>query len=240
MKVLVLGASGATGRLVTNQLFRKGIPSRLVARENSLIPEEILNNKNVEIVRGNITEFDNYTHTNLISDCDAIVCCLGHNLTFKGIFGKPRKLVYEAIKNICYAINKKGNHKYKLILMNTTGNIRKDETKNISLGEKIILAILKTLLPPHSDNISASDYLLNEIGYNNTKIEWVIVRPDTLINHEQETKYEVYESLTRSPLSNPGKTSRINVSHFIAELLTDDELWKKWNNKMPVLYNTEE
>jgi hypothetical protein len=66
------------------------------------------------------------------------------------------------------------------------------------------------------------------------------VRPDTLINQEQETKYEVYEALTRSPLFNPGKTSRINVSHFIAELLTDDELWKKWNNKMPVLYNTEE
>jgi nucleoside-diphosphate-sugar epimerase len=148
VKVLVLGASGATGRLVANQLVRKGVPSRLVARENSLIPEEILNNKNVEIVRGNITEFDNYTHTNLISDCDAIVCCLGHNITFKGIFGKPRKLVYEAIKNICYAINKKGNHKYKIILMNTTGNVRKDETKNISLGERIILAILKTLLPP--------------------------------------------------------------------------------------------
>jgi hypothetical protein len=31
----------------------------------------------------------------------------------------------------------------------------------------------------------------------------------------------------------------INVGHFMAELITDDELWNQWNGQMPVIYNKE-
>ena len=34
-----------------------------------------------------------------------------------------------------------------------------------------------------------------------------------------------------------GKASRINVGHFMADLITDDETWDRWKGKMPVLYN---
>jgi hypothetical protein len=124
--------------------------------------------------------------------------------------------------------------------MNTTGNINKEASEKRSLGERIILSIIKVLLPPHRDNLSAASYLSQGIGQNNSKIEWIAVRPDTLINQETESPYDVFESPTRSPIFNTGKTSRINVSHFIAELLTDEELWQRWKNKMPVIYNKEE
>jgi putative NADH-flavin reductase len=94
MKVLVLGASGATGKLVVTQLYRKNIISRIVVRRNASLPEEILNNQIIEIVRGNISEFDYSANVKLIEGCEAVVCCLGHNITFKGVFGKPHMLVY--------------------------------------------------------------------------------------------------------------------------------------------------
>lgn len=34
-----------------------------------------------------------------------------------------------------------------------------------------------------------------------------------------------------------GETSRINVAHFMADLITDDGLWSRWKGQMPVIYN---
>jgi hypothetical protein len=65
----------------------------------------------------------------------------------------------------------------------------------------------------------------------------VAVRPDTLINEDIVTEYEIYASPARSALFNPGKTSRINVGYFMAKLIVDNELWNKWKGQMPVIYN---
>ena len=32
-------------------------------------------------------------------------------------------------------------------------------------------------------------------------------------------------------------TSRINVAHFMADLITDSDTWNRWKGKMPVIYN---
>jgi hypothetical protein len=68
-------------------------------------------------------------------------------------------------------------------------------------------------------------------------IEWVVVRPDTLINEDRATEYVVVPSPTRSAISNSGKTSRVNVAHFMADLVTDDQIWRTWRGQMPVIYN---
>jgi hypothetical protein len=93
------------------------------------------------------------------------------------------------------------------------------------------------LLPPQVDNEKAADYLRLCIGPDDRVIQWVVVRPDTLINKDQVTKYDIHPSPTRSAIFNPGKTSRINVAHFIADLITRDEFWNQWQGKMPVIYN---
>lgn len=79
--------------------------------------------------------------------------------------------------------------------------------------------------------------MTNVIGENNSKIEWIAVRPDTLINEEKVSDYNIFESIQRSPVSNAGKTSRINVAQFIVELLHNNELWNVWKFRMPVIYN---
>jgi nucleoside-diphosphate-sugar epimerase len=235
VKILILGASGATGKLVVSQLHQKGLSLRLVVRTTAHLADELAHDPSVEIVRGNITEFDPETNRKLVKDCDAVVSCLGHTLNMRGIFGKPRKLVSEALQNICTTLIAEPNHPCKIVLMNTTGNVRPGETSNPV--EKIILAILKKILPPQTDNIAAANYLSETIGRQHTALEWVIVRPDTLVNLPAVTPIEVYPSPIRSPLFNAGKTSRINVGHFLAELLTDQALWNKWKYQVPVIYN---
>jgi hypothetical protein len=70
-------------------------------------------------------------------------------------------------------------------------------------------------------------------------IEWVVVRPDTLVNADLATEYEVHSSPTRSAIFDPGNTSRINVARFMADLITGDDLWTRWRGQMPVIYNRE-
>ena len=61
----------------------------------------------------------------------------------------------------------------------------------------------------------------------------------TSIDEEQVTDYDLYPSPIRSVIFDPGKTSRINVSSFMADLITDDSKWNQWVGKMPVIYNKE-
>jgi putative NADH-flavin reductase len=239
MKVLVLGASGATGSLVVKQLINKNVEVKAVIRKEKSELKDIENKKLLKYVFGNISEFDINKNIDLINDCDAVISCLGHNISFKGLFGKPRMLVRDSIKNICEAISKTQKEKVKLILMSTTGNMNRKIKENYSTADRIVLSLLNILLPPQKDNVEAAGYLSFDIGESNSKIEWIAVRPDNLINEENESEYEIIESPKSSPVFNAGKTSRINVSRFMIELLLNEKLWARWKFKMPVIYNPE-
>lgn len=163
---------------------------------------------------------------------------MGHNLNFKGIFGHPRRLVTDATRRLCDAVKANQSAKStKFVLMNTTGNSNRDLNEPISFGQKCVIGLLRLLLPPHVDNENAADYLRNKIGQHDEAIEWVAVRPDGLIDEDRVTEYEVYSSPTRSAIFDAGKTSRINVGHFMADLITDDNIWDRWKGQMPVIYN---
>ena len=237
MKTLVLGASGATGKLVVKQLMKKNISTRILVRESAVLPEEIAGNPFVETVRGNVHELNPAEMNDLMQNCNVVISCLGHNVSLKGMFGHPRNLVVDALRNVSEAIRKSTEKKVKIILMSTTAFTNSFSGEKNSIGERIILSLLLFLLPPHRDNVRAARFLINEIGKEDEKIEWIAVRPDTLIDNNVESEYEICEHPVRSPIFDAGKTSRINVSHFMAELVTDEGLWKKFLFKTPVLYN---
>lgn len=235
MKVLVIGASGATGKLVIQNALKRENKVKAIYRESSIIPNNFADNQYIEIVKGNITEFSMEQLNNLIMDCDAVICCLGHNLSFKGIFLPPYKLVFGTVINI-FDIMRSRNLNKKFILMNTTGYTNSKIGEKNTFGEIFILSLLKIFLPPHRDNMLAADFLINKIG-KDSNMEWVAVRPDSLIDESFESEYEVLDQKKTSPIFNPGKTSRIKVSHFMVDLLTNNDLWYKWKFKTPVIYN---
>lgn len=237
MKVLVLGASGATGKLVVSGLLEKKLDVKAVIRNSAILPNELAGNGNIEIIKGDIDDFTVSQVTDLISDCDSVISCLGHNVTFKGLFGNPRKLVYNAIRKINEAIQQT-NKDFRLILMSTTAYTNREIGEKNAFGEAIVFALLKALLPPHSDNVAAGNYLQYRVN-TSTKLKWVAVRPDGLIDETSTSEVVITERKRRSPIYNPGKTSRINVAQFMVDLMVNDALWSEWAYRTPVIYNKE-
>ncbi len=238
MTILVVGASGSTGRHLVEQLLIQKHKVNVIVRSPEKLPESWINNDNLQIISASILELSDREMSEYSRDCQAIVLCLGHNLTWKGIYEQPRKLVTDATRRLCDAIKaNKPEQAVRFILMNTTGNHNRDLNEPISFAQKCVIGLLRLLLPPHVDNEKAADYLRTQIGQKNQFIEWAAVRPDGLTNEEEVTDYEIHPSPTRSAIFNAGKTSRINVGNFMANLISDDDLWKKWKGQMPVIYN---
>ncbi len=237
MTILVVGASGATGKLLVEQLLDQRHVVRAIVRSPEKLPESWKEHQNLEIIKASVLELTDKQLTEYVANCQAIASCLGHNLTWKGIYGQPRRLVTEAAQRLCKAV--KSNHPekpVKYVLMNTTGNRNRDLDEPISFGQKIVMGLLRLLLPPHVDNEKAAEFLRTGIGQNDPVIEWVAVRPDGLIDENEVSEYEIHASPTRSAIFDAGKISRINVGHFMARLISDHALWSEWKGQMPVIY----
>lgn len=238
MEILVVGASGATGSLLVKQLLDSGESVKAIVRPNSNISGPMINHENLTLVRTSLLDLSDDEIAQLTVGCNAIASCLGHNLTFRGIYGHPRRLVTNSIRRLCRAIrDNHANKPVKVVLMNTTGNSNRDIPERISFAQSCVIWLLRLLLPPHVDNEKAADFLRTEVGPTDHQIEWAVVRPDTLTNKNEVTDYEVYPSPIRSAIFDPGTTSRINVGHFMAKLITDKNTWSEWKGKMPVIYN---
>ena len=238
LKILVVGGSGATGRLLVEQLLNRDQKVIIIVRSDESLPESVKNHKNLEIVKASLLDLSDSELVKQVKGIDAIASCLGHNITFKGMFGHPRKLVTDATRRLCEAVKANNPNKIvKFVLMNTTANSNRDIQEPISFAGKVVMGLIRLLLPPQSDNEKAADYLRINIGQSDDKIEWSAVRPDGLTNEDEVTEYDVYPSPIRSAIFDAGKTSRINVGHFMADLITDSEIWNKWKGQMPVIYN---
>ncbi len=238
MSVLVVGASGATGRLLVEQLLDQGETVKAIVRSTMSLPERLINNDRLIVTEASLLDMTDEELEAHVQGCRAVASCLGHNLSFKGIFGHPRRLVTDSVKRLCKAIEKANPATpVKFILMNTTGNRNKQVGEKVTLSHSVVVSLLRCLLPPHADNEDAAAFLQSHYAASENIVEWVAVRPDGLIDEESITPYDVFESPIRDPIFDSGKTSRINVAGFMASLIVNDEVWKKWQGQMPVVYN---
>ena len=238
MNILIVGASGATGRLLVAQLLDRGQFVTVIVRSPDKLPEAIRQHEKLTVIQASVLDLSDAELAAHAKGCAAVAVCLGHNMNLQGIFGHPRRLVTDATRRLCGAIKANAPEvPTKFVLMNTVGNRNRDLPEPISFAQQCVIGLIRLLLPPHADNEQAADYLRAQIGRNDELIEWVAVRPDSLFDGEAVTAYDLYESPIRSAIFDPGKTSRINVAHFMAELITDDETWQQWQGQMPVIYN---
>lgn len=237
-KVLVVGASGATGRLLVEQLLERNYEVKIVVRTPDKFPKALRENPNLMLIQASLLDLSDEEMQELVKGCDAIASCLGHNMSFKGLYLDPHRLVTQAVRRLCKAAKTHNPEKpVKFVLMNTTGNINHDRNEKVSFAQRCVLAIVRLLVPPHVDNEKAAEYLRSSIGQDDPMIQWVTIRPDTLIDETEVSEYSLHPSPTRSAIFDAGKTSRINVGHFMAALVADDTLWSEWKGEMPVIYN---
>lgn len=254
---LILGGTGNTGKRLVEQLLERGQNVKVIVRSHERFHQFIPPHSALEVVESSILDtMDEKDLISCVSDCDAIVSCLGHNMTFQGMFGEPKRLVVDTMKHVCGAIktihennanlNSSGSSSsspirpVKVILMSSIGVTNPDGKDAIRpLSERMALSIIRALLPPHKDNEEAAAFLhdLNSMGMEQEQgiIEWVAVRPDNLIEGHVSS-YTVHERPQKG-LFVGGETTRANVAHFMADLILDQSLWKKWMSQMPVPMN---
>lgn len=238
MTTLVVGASGATGRLVVEQLLTHGKKVKIIVRSIDSLPDALKQHSLLSITEASLLNMNDAELLAQVQGCSAVVSCLGHNLTFKGLYFHPRRLVCSAVQRLCAAIKETvSDSPVKFILMNTTGNQNVLAGESISWAQTCVIALIRLMLPPHADNEMAAAYLQSYFTAQQKRIEWVTIRPDSLIDEPSATEYHVHTSPIRSAIFDAGKTSRINVAHFMAEMIINQELWEQWKYQMPVIYN---
>lgn len=253
MRALILGASGQTGYKLVQQLLRAKEGSagyeynvRVVVRSKENFHKKVPVHERLEVIEGSILDItDEVFEESVMGGSDVVVSCLGHNMNFKGMFGHPKKLVSDVVRRVYGTIQKKkeenkGKMPSKFILMSSDGvanpNGLDDERP---FGERVILTIIRALLPPHRDNEEAADYLANHIGGTKSQqstLEWVAVRPTDLIDGEVVSDYNTFDK-PQGSLFGAGEATRENVAHFMHDLITNQDLWEEWVYSMPVLMN---
>lgn len=233
--VLLVGGTGRTGQLVLQQLLGRGVHVRAIVRSRGKLPAHCAEHPNLTVIEASLSSLGDDVLRQHLRGCDAVVSCLGHVLTAQGIFGPPRDLVTQATRRLCRCIEALApSTPVKLVLMTSVSVNRPGHLdRRRGAFERAVLRAIRAVLPPARDNQRAADFLVQEIGLSNACVQWVVLRPDTLLPGEVSA-YEIHEGLVDG-LFAPGRTSMANVAHVVCELVTNQRTWAAWRGKLPVI-----
>ena len=240
--VLLLGSTGRTGGRVLEQLLDRGAGVRAVVRDASRLPAGVRTHPGVSVTEADLLTLSASQVGDLARGCDAVVSCLGHTISIRGVLGPPYDLVERALRMVCGQISAGRDPgtgdapPVRVVLMSSVSvNPPGRGDPGRGAGQRAFLAATRALVPPARDNQRAADYVHEELGTQNPDIEWVAVRPDTLRPGDVSS----YRVSAEPPASifRPAETAMANVAHFMCELVTDDETWERWRFQMPVVVN---
>lgn len=219
------------------QLLGRGVQVRAIVRSRGRLPERPAGEPALAVLEADLLSLGDEELLAQVRGCDAVISCLGHTIGLKGIFGPPRDLVTRATKRLCQAIrSSQPDRPVKFVLMSSV-SVNHPEVPEARRGafEKLALWVLRGVLPPAEDNQRAADYLYRTIGQHDPRIEWVAVRPDTLLEGEI-SQYSLHEVIVSS-LFKPESTTMANVACFMCDLVASQETWSAWAGKLPVIVN---
>ncbi|KAJ3160142.1 hypothetical protein HDU86_000978 [Geranomyces michiganensis] len=245
MRVLTVGSNGRVGQAVLTSLLAdpKTTSVHAVVRDASKL--KVAANPKLTVVEASLLDLPQADLANYVASCDAVVCTLGHNLSWGrvpvlGIWAAPRDLVTQATRKIHQAIvasNVTASPK-KFVLLGTIGVTNPDGSDSPAYtrttGENVLISTLRALTPPYADSCTSIEYVVNEIGNKDAdKIEWCVVRPDGFLEKER-SEYHVNPAMDH-PMFKPQKTTIANIGHFMSQLVLSSATWNAWKGKMPVI-----
>jgi hypothetical protein len=251
------GATGATGKHVVQFLLDQGHTVKVVARSKERMRNLLSTSSHdddksyygsrLQITETSILDLCDQELQDLVDGCDAVVSCLGHNLTLSGIWSQQtRRLVTDSVRRLTEAMSKDDDNsssskKKKFVLMGSDGVAAPHDNRR-GWFDRSVLWLLRYLIPPHADNEQAAAYLLDMKNNKTTKnttgtiIEWIIVRP-TGLKEAEVSKFQLYVK-PQGSLFFLGIATRANVAQFMVELvLNKDNQWEQYKYQMPVLHD---
>jgi putative NADH-flavin reductase len=202
MKITVFGASGKTGILIVYQALNQGHQVTAFARQTSKVT---IQHKNLRVIQGDILEFEKVKM--VVEGQDAILCALGVDKN------KPNTILSDGTKNILDTMESSGVKRF--ICMSSAG----------ILGDDGGFWFGKVFMPLFLRHVFADKRRQAKI-IQESKADWVIVRPTGLTDAPKTNTYKVNLDLPTSRT-----IPRADVADFMLKLVTD----KRYDRQMPAL-----
>ncbi len=168
MRILVIGATGGTGREIVKQALERGHDVVALARKPSKVK---VTHERLRVVQGDVTKAA--TLDAAMAGVDAVVCALGH----KRWLG-PSTILSEGTRNIVRAMEARG---VKRLVVETSLGVGDSAGR---LGVVFTLFTMPLILPFYF-----YDKLRQERVVRGSSLDWVIVRPGNLLDGGKRGRY---------------------------------------------------
>lgn len=198
MNLLVIGATGGTGRALLKQALEQGHSVTAFVRN----PEKLaLTHHNLRIAKGDVTDYPSVEQA--VAGKDAVLCALGTK-----VIGR-NTIQSDGARNIVRAMEKTGVRRLVLESSLDVGDSKGQ------LGFLFAHVIRPTLLR----NIFKDKELQEQI-VRTSPLDWIIVRPAMLTNAERTGKYRAGFPPTDHSITR--KISRADVADFMLKQTTEN------------------
>lgn len=207
MKVLVLGATGATGRLIVREALEKGYSVTALVRSKA----RATTLSGAELIEGDVCDED--TLVRALTNCDAVVSSLGTGVSaFREV-----NVLTEATQALLPAMSRSGVSRLVCISALGVGDSR-------GHGGFVFDRLFMPLLLRHA----YKDKARQEAAIRASSFDWIIVRPGMLINDDARGNVRAIADLADV---HGGKVARADVARFVVQQVTTHT----WLRRTPVL-----
>lgn len=215
MNILLLGATGRTGKLLLKEAIKRGHFVHALVRDKGRIQ---LSSNSIKVFEGTPTDRDVLMEA--MKDCGAVISCL--NISRRSDFPwarlrTPKDFLAETIQNVIDLAPSVKLDRVIVISASGVGDSRAE------IPGWFAWFIAHSNLGPAYDGHEQQEKLLKA-----SSLKWTAVRPTGLINSEK--KKDIIVSFKGQP--KPKLTiSRLNVARFIMEILEEE----KYIGKTPTI-----
>ncbi len=211
MKILILGATGRTGKLVLEQALKEGYRVNCLVRN----PEKIkLQSESLTVFKGDTTHAEDLEKA--IKDCEAVISTL--NISRGSDFPwAPLRTPSDFLSNtMTQLVDVAQRHPTKRIIVCSAWGVA--ETKSD------LPKWFKWFIDHSNIGIAYEDHERQEAILTNSDLDWTIIRPTGLTNSRKPKA--VIESLNNQP--KPKLTiSRLSVAIYMLGALSKPQLIRK-------------
>src|SRR5713226_6450738 len=209
MKIVVFGANGPTGQLLTKQALAEGHTVTAVTRHPETFP---LRRERLQVMRGDA--FDLSSVEQAVAGQDAVLSTLGAPYS-----GKTITVYSQGTAHIVQAMNHYGVRRLVCVSSSATDSLTRFHDTG---GGFIFEKILKPIIINSIGRTMYADMQRMETLVMNSHLDWTIVRPSGLFETPAVTDYQVAEAFISGRY-----TSRADLADCMLQQLTNDQYLHK-------------
>ncbi len=202
MKLLILGATGTTGRHIVSQALETGRLVTILARDRS---KADIQHQQLRVIEGDVRNHEALTRA--MDGQDVVISAIGRGMSFNS-----EHLIGQSVPGILMTMKAQGIKR----LMFTSAMGVGDTYRHAPVMAKIFFSTLLRGI--------YADKAIGERLIRNSALDWTIVQPVMFTDGPLTKNYRVGEHL---PMAGMPKISRADTAHFILDRLNDPETFGK-------------